>query len=51
MGMTGFTFSGGAKQSSHIMLAFRISLVGEIQISTVSLRLNCERGLQVLLRL
>ena len=37
VGMTGFAFGGGAEQRCHVVLAFYVSLVREIQIATVSL--------------
>jgi hypothetical protein len=48
--VTGFAFSGRTEQSCNIVLTFNVSLVCEIQIATVSLRLACEGVFQALFR-
>jgi hypothetical protein len=49
--MACFTFSSRAKQRSHVVLAFNVGLVREIQVSTVGLGLACEGCLEVFFRL
>src|SRR3546814_18013903 len=47
MGMTGFTFGGGAEHGGDIVVAFDIGLLREVQITAIGLRLASEGGLQV----
>jgi hypothetical protein len=49
--MAGFAFGGGAEQRRHVVLAFHVGLVCEIQVAAVGLGLTCKGGLQVLFRL
>ncbi len=50
MRVAGFAFSGGAEQGRHIVLAFDVGLVCEVQIAAVGLGFAGEGGLQVFFR-
>jgi hypothetical protein len=49
--MARLAFRGGAEQRRHVVLAFHVGLVREVQVAAVGLRLAREGGLQVLFRL
>ena len=51
MRVAGFALGGGAEQRCHIVLAFNVGLVCEVQVTTVRLRLAGKGVLQVLLGL
>jgi hypothetical protein len=48
VGMAGFTFGGGAEQHRHVVLAFHVGLVGEVEVAAVGLRFAGKGVLQVL---
>jgi hypothetical protein len=51
MRMAGLAFGRGAEQRRHVVLAFHVGLVCEVQVTAVCLGLAGEGGLQVFFRL
>jgi hypothetical protein len=49
--VTGLAFGRGAEQRGHFGMAFDVSLVCEVEVAAIGLRLPGERVLQVLLGL
>ena len=51
MRMAGFAFRRGAKNAGHVVIAFDVRLLSEIEIATVGLRFAGESRLQIFLGL
>ena len=48
MGVTGFAFSGRTENRCHVVIAFDIGLLGEIEVATVGLAFPGEGVFQIL---